>query len=650
MAKKTSVPRAAAKKSRSAPKGSKGALAKPLNDEVESIKRLIRAEGEALLKRPNVTSVGIGMKQVGGKTTNVPSLQVTVEQKMSPEALVANAIPPLPEAIEFEGRQIPIDVLQRSYVPAFQVVELQAKPVRKVRQDVVCGGLSIGHFRSTAGTIGAIVRDTSSGKPLILSNWHVLCGALGAPGDTIVQPGPFDDDRIAQNVVGKLVRSHLGIAGDCAVASIENREIDLKLLELHASVARIGKPEIGDLVVKSGRTTGITYATVTRIEALFKMPYEGVGEKTINGFELEPSPDHPVADNEISKGGDSGSVWMAVDPKTGDVTDTMLGLHFGGEADGSDGEFALACYAQTVFQKLEIEPLPEVPAAQALSAEQRQTDASLRMGFRSDFLDFPVPKPTFQSKVGKDLKGLRGQDSIEYCHFTVWLSGSRKLPLCSAWNIDGDAKKSLNRKGLKFVKDERDGLDEFQVGDELYNSNDIDRGHLARRDDLVWGSMEEARQANEDSFFFTNMTPQHRAFNQSMLNGKWGLLENAVLDDVVLRKLRVSLMGGPVLSDEDLPYRGVKIPRQFWKAVFFTDDADGSNKARAYVLTQDDLLKTLKPEALELDEFRWYQVPLGRIEQMTGLRFARELHQIDTQFPESMSTQAILIEGSNFIS
>jgi endonuclease G len=609
---------------------------------------LIRAEGEGLLKRPNVTSVGIGLKQVGGKTTDVPSLQVTVEQKMSPEALVANAIPPLPQAIEFEGRQIPIDVLQRSYVPSFQVVELQAKPARKVRQDTICGGLSIGHVRSTAGTIGAIVRDVASGKPLILSNWHVLSGASGVPGDTIVQPGPFDDDRVAQNLVGKLVRSHLGIAGDCAVASIENRQVDLRLLELDTTVARIGRPEIGDLVVKSGRTTGVTFATVTRVEALFKMPYEGVGERAISGFELEPAPTHPAPENEISKGGDSGSVWMAVDPKTGRVTDTMLGLHFGGEADGSEGEFALACYAQSVFQKLEVEPFGAESAAQALGPEQRQRESPLRTGFSSDFLDFSVPKPTFQSKVAKDLKGLRGQDSIEYCHFTVWLSGSRKLPLCSAWNIDGDKKKTIDRKGLKFVKDMRDGLDEFQIGDELYRNNDIDRGHLARRDDLVWGSMAEARQANEDSFFFTNMTPQHRAFNQSMLNGKWGLLENAVLEDVVLRHLRVSLMGGPVLSSDDRPYRGVQIPRQFWKAVFFTDNEDGANKARAFLLTQDDLLKTLKPEALELEEFRWYQVPLGKIEMMTGLHFARELHQIDTKFPEGAGTQAILIEGSNF--
>ncbi|MDR5759270.1 DNA/RNA non-specific endonuclease [Caballeronia sp. LZ035] len=635
---------APARKTRPAAKTS----ARSKTGDIERIKRLIRAQGEALLQRPNVTSVGIGMKQVGGKTTNVPALQFTVEQKLAPEALEARAIAPLPESIEFEGRRIPVDILQRSYVPTFKVVQLEAKPARKARQDPVRGGISIGHIRSTAGTLGTIVRDVATAQPLILSNWHVLSGASGAPGDTIVQPGPFDDDRLAQNAVGKLVRSHLGIAGDCAVASIENRQFDTRLLELDIAVANIGKAELGDLAVKSGRTTGVTYATVTRIEALFKMTYEGVGEKAVSGFELEPSPAHPAPDHQISKGGDSGSVWMAVNPKTGKVTDTLLGLHFGGEADGSASDCALACNAYAVFQKLEIAPWTGEPAPQAVARKRPPHDSPLRTGFDSGFLAFAVPRPTFLKRVEADLRGLAGQDSIDYCHFTAWLSASRKLPLCCAWNIDGGAKKSIDRKGLRFVKDERDGLDAFQVGDELYRHNDIDRGHLARRDDLVWGSLEEARQANQDSFFFTNMTPQHRAFNQSKLNGKWGLLENAVLEDVVLHKLRVSLMGGPVLDPDDAAYRGVQLPRQFWKAVFFTDDDDHANKARAFLLTQDDLLKTLKPEALELGEFRWYQVPLGKIETLTGLRFGRALHRIDTLFPERAGEPAILIEGSNF--
>ena len=56
------------------------------------------------------------------------------------------------------------------------------------------------------------------------------------------------------------------------------------------------------------------------------------------------------------------------------------------------------------------------------------------------------------------------------------------------------------------------------------------------------------------------------------------------------------------------------------KVVFYVDDEDGEHKARAFVLTQQDLLKKLKPESLELSQFRWYQVPLATIEKKTGMR------------------------------
>lgn len=619
------------------------------NESIERIKRLIRSQGEALLNRPNVTSVAIGFKKTDGQQTATPSLQFTVDRKLSPEALLVEAIPAIPAEIVFEGVKIPTDVLQRKFKPSFEVVKLKAKPIRKTWQDPIQGGISVGHFLSTAGTLGAIVRDAASGAPLILSNWHVLCGAQGKPGDAIVQPGPFDDDRVAQNEVGKLLRSHLGVAGDCAIASIQSRKTNATMLELGCEVASVGKPALGDMVVKSGRTTGVTYGVVSRVEGLFKVPYEGIGDQSIGGFEIEATPKHKAELNEISKGGDSGSAWMAVTPGAGraadTVTNTMLGLHFGGDAEGSEGEFALACYAHSVFEKLEIVPFTDQPTNEAAAAPQ----AVQRSGFATDFLGFTVPLPSFDGKVKKDLIGLNGTKQIDYCHFTVWLSKTHKLPLCVAWNIDGGRKKSLSRKGISFTKDTREDLEDYQVGDEVYANNDLDRGHVARRDDLVWGTAGEAKQANIDSFFFTNMTPQHQAFNQSKLKGKWGLLENAILDDVVLRDLRVSVMGGPIFSAGDIAYRGIKIPREFWKVVFFTDDEDGEDKARGFILTQKDLVKNISPEALELEEFRWYQVPLAKIGTRTGVRFAADLNKIDTKFPEGVGgTQARLVDAGQF--
>jgi endonuclease G len=72
--------------------------------------------------------------------------------------------------------------------------------------------------------------------------------------------------------------------------------------------------------------------------------------------------------------------------------------------------------------------------------------------------------------------------------------------------------------------------DERQVLGDVYLHNKLDQGHIARRADVVWGLPEEAENANYDSSYFTNITPQMEGFNQSVKDGVWGRLENALLD------------------------------------------------------------------------------------------------------------------------
>jgi|CXWL01.1.fsa_nt_gi endonuclease G len=607
------------------------------NELIEGMRRYLKKHGERILAQyPNSTSVGIGYKSTKGKRIELVALQFTVDRKLSPESLVAESLGLIPEVIKFEGMQLITDVLARKFRPSYIVVEnVPQKADGKCRMNPVQPGASIANIKSTAGTLGAIVQDATSGTPVLLSNWHVLNGSNGQVGDQVSQPGSWDDNRVEENIIGKLLRSHLGIAGDCAICSISGRSFNPIPLGLKTQIKQIGHAELGDTVVKSGRTTGVTWGKVVRVNVLTKMPYDGFDEPvTISGFEIEPHPEHPAVDNEISRPGDSGSVWFAVDKK-GNVTDIMLGLHFGGDADHTTSEVALACNAKSVFEKLEIAPL-STPAS-ALQAQRMRGTEELQNGFDVDFLEFKVPYPTFIKTVRIDLASVLGNINIDYTHFSVWLSMSRKLPLCVAWNINGDLKKSLPRKGIPFVKDLRGDLEQYQWGDELYKNNALDKGHVARRDDLVWGETEaEASQANQDSFYFTNMTPQHAAFNQSKLKGLWGLLENAILDEVTLSKLRVSLMGGPILAADDPEYRNAQIPREFWKVVLFTDASTNTSKVRAFILTQTDLVGNLAPESLELEEFRWYQVPLEEIQKKTGITFDNALHQLSALQPQGL--------------
>jgi endonuclease G len=636
---KSAAARAPAKKvaaKRAAPK--KRTKAMSHDAKIEVFKRFVREHHDRFLNDPNITSVGIGYKTAGGKATKTPVVTFSVQQKVAPEHVENVSESPIPKTFEYEGIQIPTDVVQRSFSPSYLVVEAVAKDPRKVRNDPIAPGVSVANYRSTAGTLGALVRNRQTGDVVMLSNWHVLHTSKGAIGDVIVQPGPFDDNRVANNRVGVLLRSHLGLAGDCAIASIEGRKINQEVFGLGVPVRKIAKPQLGDKVVKSGRTTGITYGIVTRIETVTKLEYGDGVKEHIGGFEIGPDPKRPADLGEISKGGDSGSMWLATNKK-GAATDIALGLHFAGDEENSDGEYALACCAYAVFEKLELEPLgAAATAARPAAVTAEAAEEEQRTGFDNAFLGFEVPDPRFETKVSADLAKLNQSTRIDYCHFSVWLSKSRKFPRVVAWSIDGGAIRKLDRTGIPFIIDDRGGLERYQIGDELYSNNPLDRGHIARRADLCWGPLREARLANKDSFYFSNITPQHQRFNQGMRGGLWGQLEDAIFEDVKLVDLRVSLMGGPILRREDPLYRDLaRVPREFWKLVAYTDEADGENKVRAYILTQRDLVKNL-PEVLELDEFHWYQVPLSRIEKDTGLRFSKAFKDLDTAStaPESL--------------
>src|SRR4051794_31541015 len=204
------------------------------------------------------------------------------------------------------------------------------------------------------------------------------------------------------------------------------------------------------------------------------------------------------------------------------------------------------------------------------------------------------------------------------------MSASRRFCRWVAWNIDGNGLQQLPRTGLKFVLDDEYDT-KYQVDDALYDHNRLDRGHIARRADLLWGTREEADQANRDSFFFTNITPQVDDFNQSGKHGLWGEVENAIFENVEVESLRLSLFGGPIFKDGDFPYRDTFVPRSFWKVIAYVEQ--GKLKAQGFVLTQDDLESKLPSFGLE--QFNLYQVAIGELTGMTGLDFG-DLPKVDT--------------------
>jgi len=600
---------------------------------MEKLKAFVRTRGANYLKDTNISSIGIGFKIRDDQPTEELSIQFTVKRKAQPEELESLDTTPIPPTIKVDGVDVPTDVIQRRYERAYKVVSENVSAPRKTRIDPVVPGVSVANKAETAGTLGCIVFDRASATPYILSNWHVLHGPNGRLGDEIVQPGPHDDNRVQLNRLGTLARSHLGEAGDCAIATIEDRSFEPEIYELKTRVEEVGNAELGDKVIKSGRTTGVTHGIVRRVHTLVKIDYgPPIGEKAVGGFEIGPDPENTAPNNEISMGGDSGSVWL-FKGKTGKATKVMAGLHFAGESGSDPDEHAVACYARSVFDKPEISAHPPIEAQAAIARGGR--------GYAPAFLGVRVDVPRLSAGNRRDAFRLNGSEVIDYMHFSLALSQSRRLAFWVAWNIDGSRLKKVTRKGIAFVFDARIPA-ELQAGDELYAGNALDRGHIARRADLTWGSLPEARRASLDSFFFTNITPQMNDFNQGAIGGIWGRLEDAVFDEVDVENLKVSVFGGPVLRRDDREYRGVRIPREFFKILAYVEA--GRLQSKAFLLTQN--LDQL--ELLDLSEFKVFQVSLPEVEQRCGFTLPAALKAGDSfgerlrQRPESLAGRKAL--------
>ena len=149
-----------------------------------------------LLKKANVVGVAVGFKESKGGTDGELSVVVLVEEKKPLAALSAqDVIPP-----EVDGMRT--DVYEVGYLRAQQF-----QSPRERFRPVIPAGVSIGHFKVTAGTFGAIVTDRTTGERFLLSNNHVLANSNDASiGDPILQPGAIDGGINSSDMVATLER------------------------------------------------------------------------------------------------------------------------------------------------------------------------------------------------------------------------------------------------------------------------------------------------------------------------------------------------------------------------------------------------------------------------------------------------------------
>ena len=138
-----------------------------------------------------------------------------------------------------------------------------------------------------------------------------------------------------------------------------------------------------------------------------------------------------------------------------------------------------------------------------------------------------------------------------------------------------------------------------------YKNTSYDKGHLAPCDDMRW-----SKQAESESFFMSNMSPQTHAFNA----GIWKRLEGMV------RKYAIALdtiyvATGPILEKglASIGSNKVSVPKYFYKVILVY--REHSKGAIGFIL----------PHAQSKKDLLSFAVPVDSVEKRTGINFFASL-------------------------
>jgi hypothetical protein len=317
-----------------------------MNSRTEEIREKLKTAKYELLKNRNVVATGIGYKKVAGKITSELSIICSVDVKKPKNKLDSKDL--IPAFI----RDIPTDVNPVGVLRALQSPTGRFRPAP--------GGVSIGHYLITAGTLGCLIKKEND--IYILSNNHVLANSNAASaGDAVIQPGPHDGgqnpaDKIAElsefvpiifedggdggttpppckiglktagflNTLASWIGSTTRLRTyriqqtenkvDCAIAKPVNPEDVINEILGFGQINGLKEAELGMQIKKSGRTTGLTFGTIEQTNVTARVSF---------GFNKTALFTDQLLAGAMSQGGDSGSAVLSED-------NHLVGLLFAG--------------------------------------------------------------------------------------------------------------------------------------------------------------------------------------------------------------------------------------------------------------------------------------------------------------------------------
>lgn len=190
------------------------------------------------------------------------------------------------------------------------------------------------------------------------------------------------------------------------------------------------------------------------------------------------------------------------------------------------------------------------------------------------------------------------QDTITIYHkaYSTTFSKSKYYPIKVEWWL---TKNSLTcntraKRGDKFIPDPK-LINETNL-QSSYTGQGFDRGHNFPSADAACDQV-----ANDESFYFSNMTAQYPALNR----GDWKTLESFTRE-LALKNDSTKVWCGSI--GEDKKIGTVSVPKQCWKVIYIKK----TNEWLAYLFNND----TSKADGIDNNK-----VKITDIEKLTGFKF-----------------------------
>lgn len=287
------------------------------------------------MRQPEILGTAVGIDDAGNT-----SLLVYVDQESNK---AGEAVRNLPRDIRGVGVQVQFtDKFRAMARPPGGGVSHTAKQTPPIQMGTSGGWrFDLANGFCCGGTLGSLV--LIGGQQHILSNYHVLeadivsggNSRVAQTGDPVIQPALIDvncNAATAQDVATLVKKNALpGSNVDCAVAQVIPGMVNSSgaILEIGTISSQTIAASLNQAVKKSGRTSGLTRAKVTGLNATVNITYENecaggtAFTKTFTGQIVTSN-----NGSKFLKGGDSGSLMVqdvATNPRA-------VGLLFAGSS------------------------------------------------------------------------------------------------------------------------------------------------------------------------------------------------------------------------------------------------------------------------------------------------------------------------------